>query len=113
MESEIYIKLLSMNVGQNICPIVESVLGQFINIRLTGPLPSPASAGNLFVFAETQLLAKIQAAVAIVENKNSILHCDEASKYGTKIASYQVTTGRRFFAVGLFDENIGTAERQI
>ena len=43
----IYMKLLGMNVGHNnVCPIIEPVLEQFINIRLAGPLPSPAT-GNL------------------------------------------------------------------
>ena len=41
-------KLLGMNVGRNnVRPIIESVLEQFTNIRLAGPLPSPATTGNL------------------------------------------------------------------
>ena len=41
-------KLLGMNVGHNnVCPIIEPVLEQFTNIRLAGPLPSPATTGNL------------------------------------------------------------------
>ena len=97
---EIYIKLLGMNVGRNnVRPIIESVLEQFSNIRLAGPLPSPATTGNLF--AEAQILAKIQAAAAIVENENSTLHYDETSKYGRKTGSIQVTAGGRSYAVGL------------
>ena len=67
---EIYIKFLGMNVGwNNVHPIIESVLEQFTNLRLAGPLFSPPTTGNLF--AEAQILAKIQAAAAIVENENS------------------------------------------
>lgn len=72
---------------------------------------SLATTGNLFVLAEAQLLAKIQSA-AIVENKSSILHYYETSKYRRKAISIQVTSGRRFYAVGLIDEGIGTDERQ-
>ena len=107
---EIYIKLLGMNVGQNnVRPVIESVLEQFTNIRLEGPLPSAATTGNLFT--EAQILAKIQAAMAVAENENSTLHYDETSKYGRKAGSIQVTAGGRSYAVGLFDEDIGTAER--
>ena len=49
--------------------------------------------------------------MAVLENKNSTLHYDETSKYGRKTGSIQVTAGGRFYAVGLFDEDIGTAER--
>ena len=91
---EIYIKLLAINVGQNnVRPVIESLLEQFLNIRLEGPLLSAAIAGNLF--AEAQILAKIQAAMAIAENKNSRLHYDETSYYGTKTGSIQVTAGGR------------------
>ena len=67
---EIYIKLLGMNVGRNnVRPVIGSVLEQFTNIRLEGLFPpSAATTGNLF--SETQILAKIQAAIAIAENKN-------------------------------------------
>ena len=108
---EIYIKLLGMNVGRNnVRPVIESVLEQFTNIRLEGPLPSAATTGNLFT--EAQILAKIQAAMAVAENENSTLHYDETSKYGRKTGSIQVTAGGRSYAVGLFDKDIGTAERQ-
>ena len=44
---EIYIKLLSMNVGRNnVCSIIESVFEQFTNIRLAGLIPSPATTRN-------------------------------------------------------------------
>lgn len=66
---------------------------------------SLATTGNLFVLAEAQLLAKIQAA-AIVENKSSILHYYETSKYRRKAISIQVTSGRRFYVVGLIDEGV-------
>ena len=80
---EVYIKLLGTNVGRNnVQPIIESVLEQFTNIRLAGPLPSPETTRNLF--AEAVILSKIQAAAAIAENKNSTLHFDETSKYGKK-----------------------------
>ena len=45
-----------------------------------------------------------------MENKNSTLNYDETSKYGRKTGSVQVTAGGRSYAVGLFDEDIGTAE---
>ena len=46
-----------MNVGRNnVHPIIESSLDQFTNVRLGGPLSSPASTGNLL--AEAQILAK-------------------------------------------------------
>lgn len=47
-----------------------------------------------------------------MENKSSILHYYETSKYRRKAISIQVTSGRRFYAVGLIDEGIGTDERQ-
>ena len=50
--------------------------------------------------------------MAITENKNSSLHYDETSKYGRKTGSIQVTAGGRSYAVGPFDEDICTAERQ-
>ena len=50
--------------------------------------------------------------MAIAENKNSSLHYDETSKYGRKTGSIQVTAGGRSYAVGPFDEDICTAERQ-
>ena len=91
---EIYIKLLGINVGRNnVRPFIESFLEQVLNIRLEGSLPSAAATGNLF--AEAQILAKIQAAMAIAENKNSTLHYDETSNYGTKTGSIQVTAGGR------------------
>ena len=71
--------------------------------------PSAATTRNLF--EEAQILAKIQAAMTVAENENSTLHYDETSKYGRKIGSIQVTAGGRSYAVTLFDENIGTAER--
>ena len=59
--TEIYIKLLGINVGRNnVRPIIESVLEQFTNISLAGPLLLPAMTGNLFTAA--QILTKIQAA---------------------------------------------------
>ena len=96
----IYIKLLGMNVEQNnVRPVIESVLEQFTNIGLEEPLPSAETTGNLF--AEAQILAKIQAAMAITEHKNSTLHYDETSKYGRITGSIQVTAGGRPYAVGL------------
>ena len=90
---EIYIKILGVNVEWNdVCPVIESVLEQFTNICFKGPLPYTATAGNLF--AEAQILPKIQAAMA---NKNSTLHYDEASKYGRKTGSIQVTAGERSY----------------
>ena len=107
---EIYIKFLGMNIGRNnVGPVIESVLEQFTNIRLEGPLPSAATTGNLF--AEAQILAKSQAAMAIAENKNSSLHYAKTSKYGRETGSIQVTAGGKSYATGLFDEDIGTAER--
>ena len=39
-----------MSVGRNnVRPVIESVLEQFTNICLEGPLPSAAATGNLFV----------------------------------------------------------------
>ena len=72
-------------------------------------LPSAATTGNLF--AKAQILAKIQAAMAIAENKNSTLHYDETSKYGRKTGSVQVAVGGKSYGVELFDEDFGTAER--
>ena len=93
---EIYIKLLGMNVGpNNVRPVIESVLEQFTNISLEGPLPSAAATGNLFT--EAQILEKIQAAIAVAEIENSTLHYDETSKYGRKTGSIQVTTGGRSY----------------
>ena len=87
-----------MNVGcNNVCPVIESVLDQFTNIRLEGPLLSAATTGNLF--AEAQILAKTQAAMAIAENKNSTLHYDETSKYGRKTGSIPVGAGGRSYVV--------------
>ena len=91
-------EFLGMNVGcNNVCPVTESVLEQFTNIRLEGPFLSAATTGNLF--AEAQILAKIQAAMAIAENKNSTLHYDETSKYGRKTGSIPVGAGGRSYAV--------------
>ena len=62
MESERFIlewnqRDLYVNVGRNnVHPIIESFLDQFTKVRLGGPLPSPASTGNLL--AEAQILAK-------------------------------------------------------
>ena len=64
-------------------------------------------------FAEAQILAKIQAAMAIQENKNTTLHSGEISKYGRKTGSIQVTAGGKSYAVRLFDEDVGTAERLV
>ena len=58
VSTEIYIKLLGINVGRNVCQIIESVLEQLTNIRLAGPLLSPATTGNLFTAA--QILTKTQ-----------------------------------------------------
>ena len=88
--------------------LLSQFLNNLLNIRLAGPLPLPGTTGNLF--AEAQIIAKIQPAAAIVENENSALHYDETSKYGRKTSSIQVTAGGRSYAVGLFDEDIGTAE---
>ena len=90
-------------------PIIDSVLEQFTNIRLAGPLPSPAATGKLL--AEAQIFAKIQTAATIVENENSALHYDETSMYGRKTDPIQVIAGGRSYAVGLFEEDIGTAKR--
>ena len=77
-----------MNVGpNNVHPVIESVLEQFTNIRSEQLLPSEATTGNLFT--EAQILAKIQATMAIVENKNSTLHYDKTSKYGRKTGSFK------------------------
>ena len=67
--TKIYIKLFGINVGRNVCPIIGSVLEQFTNIRLAGPLLSPATTGNLFTVA--QILTKIQAAVIQVRFNSS------------------------------------------
>ena len=71
-------------------------------------LPSAATTG----FPEAQILAKVQAAMAIAENKNSTLYYDE-TKYGRKTGSIQVTAGGKSYVAGLFDEDIGTAQRLI
>ena len=107
---EIFIQLLGMNVGRNnVGPVIKSVLEQFTNIHLEGLLPSAATTGNLF--EEAQIVAKIQTAMAIAENKKSTLHYDETSKYGRKTGSIQVTRSEKSYAMGLFDEDIGTGER--
>ena len=80
-----------MNVGcHNAHPVIESVLEQFTNICLEGPFPSAATTGNLFTGA--QILAKIQAAMAIAENKNSTLNYDEISNHGRKTGLIQATS---------------------
>ena len=72
------------------------------------------TTGDLFIYAEAQLLTRIQAAVAaIVENKKEILYYDQASRYGRKTASIQMTPSKKFHAVGHFDEDIGIAERNL
>ena len=98
-------KLLGMNVGRNnVRPIIESVLEQFINIRLAGPLPSPATTGN--IIEEAKILAKIQAAESIVEKKkNSTLHYDETLKYGRKTGPIEVTASGISFPLGFFDKD--------
>ena len=99
-----------MNVGlDNVRPVIESVLEQFTIILLEGPLSSAVTRGNFF--AEAQILAKIQVAVGIAGNRNSTLHYDETSKYVRTTGSVQVTAVGRSFAVGLFDKDIGTAEK--
>ena len=74
---------------------------------MEGPLLSAAKAENLF--AEAQVLAKIQAAMTII--KYSTLHYHETSKYGRKTGSIQATADGKPYAVGPFDKDICTAER--
>ena len=77
-----------MNVGRNnVRPIIESILEQFTNLNLEGPLPSAATTGNLF--AEAQILAKIQVAMTVAENKNSTLHYDETSNMEEKQVQFK------------------------
>ena len=107
---ELYINLLNMRVGRNnVGKIIETVLSSLTNVTLDGPLPSAATTSMLFI--EAQTLANIQAGLALTKNINSTLHYDETSKYGRKKGSLQVTAGGRSYAVGLFDEDCGTAER--
>ena len=81
---DIYIKILGMNVGwDNVRPVPESFLEQYTKIRLEKPSPSAVATGNLF--ADTQILTKILAAM--------------------------VFAGGRSYVVGLFGEDIGAAER--
>ena len=81
-------------------PIIDSVLEQFTNIRLAGPLPSPATTGKLL--AEAQIFAKIQTAATIVENENSALHYDERSMYGRKTDPIQVISWWEILCCGTF-----------
>lgn len=45
----------------------------------------------------------------MVKNNSTLLY-DERSTSGRKSDSIQVTAGKRFYSVGLFDEGTGTAE---
>ena len=107
---EVYIKLLSMNVGRGkVEEVIKTVLGGLTNVTIDGPLPSAALTSVLS--AEARTLANIQAAKALAENPNSTMHYDETTKYGFKSGSVQVTVGDRSYAVGLFDQDMGTSER--
>lgn len=106
---EVYIKLLSMNVGRGkVEEVIKTVLGGLTNVTINGPLPSAALTSVLS--AEARTLANMQAAKALAENAKSTMHYDETTKYGFKSSSVQVTVGNRSYAVGLFDQDMGTSE---
>ncbi len=88
---------------------VEEVIKTVLGVTIDGPLPSAALTSVLS--AEARTLANLQAAKALAENANSTMHYDETTKYGFKSGSVQVTVGDRYYAVGLFDQDMGTSER--
>ena len=107
---EVYIKLLSMNVGRNkVEGVIKTVLNDLAGISVEGPFPSAALTSILS--AEARTLANLQAAKELAKNKHSTLHYDETSKFGYRSGSIQVSVGDRSYAIGLFDQDSGTSER--
>ncbi len=107
---EVYIKLLSMNVGRNkVEGVIKTVLNDLAGISVEGPFPSAALTSILS--AEARTLSNLQAAKELAKNKFSTLHYDETSKFGNRSGSIQVSVGDRSYAIGLFDQDSGTSER--
>jgi hypothetical protein len=101
------IDLQGMNVGiKNIKPAIESVLKHIVGVT-PERLPHYTTCSRMLI--ETKALALQQIYKEVGEDDNACLHSDGTSKFRRHYSSYQLSTEKSSYSIGLQEIACGTA----
>ena len=102
------IELLSMNVAtKQVEPVIRAVLRNIASIEV-GPLPKPSTLSGML--AEMKCLAYQQVSDEISSEECVTLHSDGTSKFGQHYESYQISTEKSVYSLGLCEMLTGSAD---
>ena len=102
------IELLSMNVAtKQVEPVIRSVLKNIASIDVEA-LPRQSTLTGML--AEMKCLAYQQISDEICQEENLTLHSDGTSKFGEHYESYQISTEKGVYSLGLCEMLTGSAE---
>ena len=97
-----------MNVATNqVEPVIRSVLQNIATIEVSA-LPKASSLSGML--AEMKCLAYQQISDELDHQENITLHSDGTSKFGEHYGSYQLSTEKSVYSLGLCEMLTGSAE---
>ena len=103
----VYYELLSKNVSvNNVESVIRTVLSKLAGTTCS-KLPKKSLTAELF--AEMNLLLKVQVREAILSS-NNVLHCDGTKYNFNEVGSFQVTTSSGSYTLGIEDIFSGEAQ---
>ena len=105
------IELLSLNVGvRNVEPIIRSVLFNCADIDIDR-LPKYSTLVGML--SEMKVIAYRQLSEELAESKFTTLHSDGTTKFGQHYGSFQISTEKSAYTLGLMDMSSGTAQHTL
>ena len=105
------IELLSLNVGvRNVEPIIRSVLMNCAGIDVDR-LPKYSTLVGML--SEMKVIAYQQLSEELAESEFTTLHSDGTTKFGQHYGSFQISTEKSAYTLGLMDMSSGSAQHTL
>ena len=100
-------RLLSLNVGaRNVEPIIRCVLANFIGIDIDR---LPKYSTIIGMLSEMKAIAYQQLSEELVGSEFTTLHSDGTTKFGQHYGSFQISTDKSAYTLGLMEMSCGSA----
>ena len=105
------IELLSLNVGvRNVEPVIRSVLRNVAGVDVDR-LPKYSTLVGMF--SEMKVLAYQQLAEELTEYEHTTLHSDGTTKFGHHYGSFQISTEKSAYTLGLMEMVSGSSKNSL
>ena len=102
------IELLSLNVGvRNVEPIIRSVLSNLVGVDIDR---LPKYSTFVGMLSEMKVIAYKQLSEELAECEYTTLHSDGTTKFGQHYGSFQVSTDKSAYTLGLMEMSSGSAK---